>query len=286
MKKILIIALLLIFLAGCSKPEVSNGTVPGTNKGVGFVPSSDFKQSLTDADSSGSYVGFYAPLDVNKDIPELVKVAYEYKMNSIPIVNINFFNAATGQKMPGYTEEMYKKQILNIVSKYKPRYIGIGNEINRYDYIDEFVPVYNDLYKEIKKISPETKVFTVFQYEDLNDLSIISKFDVDAVGITTYPFLKGYKSPKEIPSGYYSRLSGLSKPMMFTEIGWHSSASEDEQVEFLNIFYQETAKANIKPEITIWGLLYDVPSKGSMWNSGLFTKEGVKKKIFYEWTKG
>jgi len=291
MKKLNIIifmTLIIILLAGCMPAQPNNNNnnaVHITNRGVGFVPSSNFIQSLKDADSSGEYIGFYTPFDLKKEIPEIVAVAYEYKFDSEPIVNINFFNAGTGQELPGYSKEFFKSQVLSIVSKYKPAYIGIGNEINRYNgNINEFVATYNDIYSSIKQISPNTKVFTVFQYESLGDASIINKLNLDVVGITSYPFIKGYKNSKDIPDNYYSRLSSIGKPIIFTEIGHNSLISEEDQANFVDVFYDRLAKANINPKIIVWGLLYDVPSAGEIWTAGLFKKDGSKKLAFAKWT--
>ena len=163
--------------------------------------------------------------------------------------------------------------------------IGIGNEINRYNgNINEFVATYNDIYSSIKQISPNTKVFTVFQYESLGDASIINKLNLDVVGITSYPFIKGYKNSKDIPDNYYSRLSSIGKPIIFTEIGHNSLISEEDQANFVDVFYDRLAKANINPKIIVWGLLYDVPSAGEIWTAGLFKKDGSKKLAFAKWT--
>lgn len=278
-------------IAGCNN-QIPNNNIPTENnsaengRGVGFMPSSDFVQSLKDADSSGIYIGFYAPFEANKDIPEIIKVAYEYKLDSKPIVNLNFFNAGDGKELPGYEKEAYKKQILNIVSKYKPEYIGIGNELNMYKgNMDDIAELNNEIYAEIKKVSPGTKVFTVFQYEHLDDMSIVEKFDIDMVGITTYPFIKGYKSSNDIPDDYYNKLVGIKKPIIFTEVGHNSIISEDDQANFIDVFYNRIKKSGVKPEIVVWGLLYDYPKKGEIWNAGLFTKDGEKKKAFYKWTQ-
>lgn len=290
MKKILFILLLVILLTGCAKPdnkEDNNSIViKDTNKGVGFINSGDFKQSLFDADKSGSYIGFYAPFDPAGKIPELVLVAYEnpLKLSSKPIVNINFFSASTGRELSGYNKEIYKKQLVDIAAKYKPEYLGIGNEINLYNGdMDAAIKTQNEIYTAIKGISPGTKVFTVFQYEHLDDVSFVDKFKLDVVGITTYPFIKGYSSSTDIPQDYYGKLSNIKKPIIFTEIGHNSVQSEADQSEFVDVFYDRLSNANIKPEIVIWGLLYDYPQKGNVWNAGLFTKDGKEKLVYRKW---
>ena len=266
--RILIVLSILIFLIGCT---------PATNKGVGFVNSGDFKQSLLDADGAGSYIGFYTLMDASKDIPEIVAVAYEnpLKLNSEPIVNVNFFEVRTGTAVANYAGGNFKQQILNIASKYKPKYIGVGNEVNLYGNIDEFALVYNDIYDAVKEASPNTKIFTVFQYDKLNDISIINKFKLDAVGVTTYPEIVGQKTDS-IPADYYSTLKNIKKPIIFTEMGVSSN-----QISFMDRMEKEFPNS-----ILIWGLLYDVPSYGFPWDSmGLIKTDGARKDAYIRWTK-
>ena len=48
---------------------------------------------------------------------------------------------------------------------------------------------------------------------------------VDVLGLSSYPYLAGFKSPEDIPLDYYSRLgAGASLPMMVTEGGWSSGS--------------------------------------------------------------
>ena len=55
-----------------------------------------------------------------------------------------------------------------------------------------------------------------------------------------------YRDVSDIPAEHYSEiLSNISKPVAFTEIGWHSSdsptgweSSESEQAEFINKFFE------------------------------------------------
>ena len=48
---------------------------------------------------------------------------------------------------------------------------------------------------------------------------------VDVLGLSSYPYLAGFKSPEDIPLDYYSRLgAGAPLPMMVTEGGWSSGS--------------------------------------------------------------
>jgi hypothetical protein len=48
---------------------------------------------------------------------------------------------------------------------------------------------------------------------------------VDVLGLSSYPYLAGFKSPEEIPLDYYSRLTADAPlPMLVTEGGWTSGS--------------------------------------------------------------
>jgi hypothetical protein len=48
---------------------------------------------------------------------------------------------------------------------------------------------------------------------------------VDVLGLSSYPYLAGFKSPEDLPLDYYSRIgAGTALPMMVTEGGWSSGS--------------------------------------------------------------
>ena len=48
---------------------------------------------------------------------------------------------------------------------------------------------------------------------------------VDVLGLSSYPYLAGFKTPEEIPLDYYSRITaGAPLPMIVTEGGWTSGS--------------------------------------------------------------
>src|SRR5262249_20760058 len=54
--------------------------------------------------------------------------------------------------------------------------------------------------------------------EDLTDFPFIQ-----AVGLSSYPYLAGFAQPEDLPIDYYSRIvQGLSLPVIITEGGWSS----------------------------------------------------------------
>jgi hypothetical protein len=221
-----------------------------------------------------------------------------------------------GEKKPirphnATNRKIYQDSAVAYVEKYKPAYIGFGVEINiMYENhpaeFEEFVKLFNDTAKAIKEKSPDTKVFTVFQLERLKGLrgglfggvnntsnhhwSLIDRFtQADVVGFTTYPGLI-YKDPSEIPPDYYSEIKNhTSKPLVFTEIGWHSVASpkgwessDAEQASFVDRFFALSNGLNIK--IFVWPFLYDPPHNIELFRTmGLISNSGVERPAFQSW---
>lgn len=200
-----------------------------------------------------------------------------------------------------------KDTIVNFVKKEKPPYLAIGVEVNRLNSSDfqNLVKVFPEIYKAVKNVSPETKVFTVFQLENLKGLNgglfggtnnsdknhwdDINLFpDADLVGFTTYPFLI-YKNPSDIPSDYYSEIkTHTQKPVAFIEIGWPSKTiasgweeSEAKQAQFVSRFFELTKGLDVK--LAIWTYLYDQDIQTPFTSIGLFDKQGNAKQAWEAW---
>jgi hypothetical protein len=201
--------------------------------------------------------------------------------------------------------ETYQSGIVAYAAKYKPAYLGMGIEIN-WIYEDlptdfqSLVALFSSAYDGVKAASPSTKVFTVLQLEATkglhgglyggvnntakNEWVILDSFPkADAIAFTTYPGLI-YKSPAEIPADYYTDIfKHTAKPIIFTEIGWTSSAkvagwesSEDEQAQFIDRFFALTKELN--PQVVIWSFLYDQALAEPFAAMGLITSAGDDKK--------
>jgi hypothetical protein len=101
--------------------------------------------------------------------------------------------------------------------------------------------LYKRLYQEVKKVSPQTKVFVSFQWDyfqimanrepkrisEHRKLIEIFRPELDVVAFTSYPGDR-YKTPADVPANYYERISEYIKPtdeIHFMEIGWPTSGS-------------------------------------------------------------
>jgi hypothetical protein len=111
-----------------------------------------------------------------------------------------------------------------------------------------------------------------------------------------YPGPALYEKPSDMPPDYYTRIMNYTgdKPIVFSEIGWTSSAllrsgSEQEQVEFLLWFLEHTKDMPL--EIVSWLCLHDLrtveeetdPNAKPNDFAGLRYKNGTEKAIWSYW---
>ena len=163
----------------------------------------------------------------------------------------------------------------------------MGVEVNRYYEEDPtgfeaFVKLYAEMYDAIKATSPQTLVFSIFQYEKMRggvffsgdnqaqpEWDLLDKFNgrMDLMAFTTYPFLL-YPTPTDLPNDYYAEITRhTSQRFAFTEIGWPSAAlsgvpdspfggSPDEQSDFVRRFFSLTS--DLPLDLALWSFPHDV----------------------------
>ena len=189
------------------------------------------------------------------------------------------------------------------LAKLKVPYLCLATEINMLAHADVkeyiyFAAVYKRLYPEIKKISPDTKVFVSFQWDiysaldekepkklkDHTNLIDIFRPELDLVAFTTYPSVQ-YRMPSDIPADYYANISRHIKPsdeVIFMEVGWPSvgKGSEATQLEFIDELPRLLQP--VHPKIVAWALLHDVTGVfgTDLGTTGLITADGKRKPSF------
>jgi len=198
-------------------------------------------------------------------------------------------------------------------------FLALGVEVTGYyedhpDDFDNFVSAYRDAYDAVKRVSPQTRVFTIFQLEAMRGKgylsgrtrqpmwSLIAKFEPkqDLVGFTTYPMLD-YKSPGEMPTDYYAEIrQHTPRPIAFTEMGWLSQetfsgslmqlngtgwgGSEQEQADFVTRFLELTRELSV--ELGLWTLPHDqvLGREDTIFSSvGLKYNDGKPKSAWEVW---
>ena len=323
LKKMLLIGILaiIILISSCSRQDqASPNKEAQTLKGVSLSPKSfaseDFTNFFEKAKQSGSIVSWAGDWNELSNVqnggPAVVAgLASKYKYT--PLIIAQFFTQSSGQlirPLDDATKQKYKASAVSFAEKYKPEYLGLGIEVNMLyekspDEFEVFVDFYNEVYDAVKAASPKTKVFTIFQLERMKGLngglfggvndpkkqqwSLLEKFRSDIIAFTTYPGLV-YKNPSEIPQDYYTEIkSHATKPIAFTEIGWHSDAgpkgwesSEKEQSEFIERFFSLTKGMNIR--LAVWSFMYDQDTIEPFKSMGLIYKDGMEKLAWEKWT--
>lgn len=320
----LLIGLIIILAAGCGnevEPVIQDDVQTGITKvdkplrGVSFSPQSfqseDFQEFLDRIGETQDLVlwaGDWIEIDQNKAPIIVTGLADQYGV--IPIIEVGHYIQESGELFRSFTDEtkqIYRESTLDFIRTYQPVYFGMGVEINIFaeknpQAFEEFIPFYNELYDAIKGISPQTKVFTVFQLENINGLGfweiseavphweMMDRFKLDLAAFTTYPGLV-YRDVTNIPVDYYTEIrEHTSLPIAFMEIGWHSAASpagwessQEEQTEFIRTFFNLTQ--DLPVEVAVWSFMYDIGTFEPFNSMGLIDHRGNEKTAWEEWVK-
>ncbi len=320
---LVIVAVSLVAVGGILNLSTQRSTQPITTpsfqKGVSLSPQSfqqdDFTDFFVKAKQAGSIVswaGDWNALGFSNGSPNVVtELASTYGYT--PVIEAQFFIPSSGKLMrplDDATKQSYKSSAVAFAEKYKPKYLALGVEPNMlYEKspadFDQFAKFYDEVYDAVKAVSPNTKIFTIFQLEKMKGLSgglfggvndpskaqwhLLDSFPKnDIAAFTTYPDLI-YKNPSDIPADYYTEIkSRTTKTIVFTEIGWHSApspsgweSSETKQAEFVKRFFTLTESMNT--EMAIWTFLYDQNTIEPFNSMGLFRSNGTAKSAWDIW---
>lgn len=203
----------------------------------------------------------------------------------------------------GAVNKQFAADVLEL-AKLNPAYLGLATEINLLAFKDikeyiYFAAVCKKLYPEIKKISPNTKVFVSFQWDFFHIMAkrepnkikehakLIDIFrpELDVIALTSYP-ADHFGSPNEIPSDYYSKIYnyvGKSDRVMLTEIGWPSTGKGNERSQEQFILRLPELTNSMKPLYVGWSLLHDVRVSSfgeSLGTTGILMNNGKPKPGF------
>ncbi len=298
-------------------------------KGVSLSPKSftdtDFPQFLSLVGQAGNalrWAGPWTDLGVPNGAP-LVVTTLSKNYNYTPVIETGVYSVSRDELIKPLTQENMDQFVLYVREfsrNFKMPYIALGVEVNIHyekhpDDFQKYVLLFDRAYDAIKSVSPDTKVYLVFQLERMKGLQgglfggtndtanaqwdLLKQFPKsDLIGFTTYPGLI-YKDPSEIPSDYYSEIvSRTDKPIAFTEVGWASgtpvfkgasltewASSEAEQASFVKQFRQLTSGMN--PEMSIWFWMFEQspPPGPAFVGMALRRDDGTPRPAWDEWVK-
>ncbi|GIV19680.1 MAG: hypothetical protein KatS3mg023_1431 [Armatimonadota bacterium] len=230
-----------------------------------------------------------------------------------PIVHMSFIGRGvtlvTPQGMKNATlsdpawRNTYKQAALDVVKAIRPRYLSLGNEVNRWyekygkdgpNGFKNYVTLYEETYDAVKKLSPETKVFCIFAREIVSEnreanLEVLRLFNpqkMDLLVFTSYPYALGKTNPSMIPDDYYSKAADYmpGKPFGFSEIAWASLdalGGEQAQASFiLQATGRLTRERGIDLHLFGWSWLHDLNENDAV---GLIKFNGTEKRGYTAW---
>jgi hypothetical protein len=138
-------------------------------------------------------------------------------------------------------QQLFRDYVTAMDTLIRPDYIGVASETNLIRaaappaLYAAVVQVANDAAADVRAVDPTATLFTTVQVEtawgklppggpyvgvaqDLADFGFIQ-----ALGLSSYPYLGGFAEPESLPRDYYSRLVGPGPlPLMVIEGGWSS----------------------------------------------------------------
>lgn len=140
-------------------------------------------------------------------------------------------------------QRMYRDYAVAIVDVVRPTHIGLVAEPNLIrvaaprPVYDALVRMTNDAAADLRARGVTTPLYVSAQVETawgrlagngtfVGIDEMVRDFPfMGALGLSSYPYLAGYRTPEDIPSDYYSRvLAGRALPVMVVEGGWSSAS--------------------------------------------------------------
>ena len=242
--------------------------------------------------------------------------AYTRGNGMIPIIMMSFMGANMTLAAPPGMENAtlsdpawrsaYATAALNVVKAARPLFLSLGNEVNRWyekygdsagdpNGFQNFVSLYNQIYDEVKVLSPQTNVFCTFAREIVSenreaDLRVLGLFDparMDLLVFTSYPFaVAGVHATSDLPSDYYSAAASYmpGKPFGFSELGWSADpffGGEAGQAQFLSLVTGNlTTGQGVNLRLVCWDWLRDLAPTDQ---TGLISYNGTERAAFQVW---
>ena len=326
----------IVLISGCTKKEASpiepetlvpldSPQLPARGFFMGVLPSTAQGQSFDDAYAQAARYSEFVPVwgkptpfynlaaDLSGGWGQIFVKQLIRDNGMFPIIHLSFIGSGvilvtpTGMENATLSDPAwkaaYKQAALDVVKATRPRYMSLGNEVNRwYEKYGEdgpngfknYVSLYEEIYDEVKKISPATKVFCVFAREivsenreaDLEVLRLFNPNKLDLLVFTSYPYALGKTNPSMIPDDYYSKALNYmpGKPFGFTEIAWASLdalGGEKAQADFIvQVTTRLTRDRGINLNLFGWSWLHDLNENDAV---GLIKIDGTEKLGYAAW---
>ncbi len=203
----------------------------------------------------------------------------------------------------GFADPSLKSAFLQytayIAKSYQPDYLAIGVEVNMLfernpKQFEAFVALYKEAYALAKAASPKTKVFPTFQLEDLlgsfdqvhePHWQVLDAFrgSMDALAISTYPYLGNISTAADIPADAYAQLTRhFEGEIIIAETAYASApvegkavvGTDEDQRAYLVRLLAEAEKNRFTA--VVWLAALD-PAYGAAGPASVFKNAGLRK---------
>lgn len=239
-----------------------------------------------------------------EDIANQIVLSRHHGLESAVVVDpLNGLNRREFHSLPfgwrsGFGNEKIRRAYLNfvrwVVGEFEPRYLGLASEINTYmdaypEDAPNFISLYNEAFSLVKELSPGTRVFVTFQWEDLRNLfpeaaegrtpgdinwDQIEAFEprLDLWAVSSYPYII-FGADNPIPSDYYTPLLKRTvKPLAVTEGGFSTGSFGPLDLDYEDqTGYLRAVHDQIGERLAFWVylLFYDLDMRAlaEQWNN-------------------
>lgn len=325
MKRVTSLVFVLLII-GCASPISDNTKLPISERSfkigtAGYIPRNfpnssqedwvDFFNSVPElGDVFGVYTAWNSPPLDDNGVPDQIRTGVELcRQNGLtPLIAVGYDIHEVNTDYFELNADAFQKVVLKAVEEYEPDYLSIGVEVNNLyvehnlELFNEFVQFYNETYDLVKSISPNTKVFTIFQLEYMKGAAyysgrtmqpnwfLINSFGdkLDLIGFTVYPSMN-YNKLEDLPGDYLTSIKEYTgdKNIIISEMGWPTKSeyiigSEETQVEFLNMVLNASKELNL--EVLIQPFMHDFNVGIDIFEGiGLKNNNGSEKLLYNTW---
>lgn len=318
----LIVIISITFAFGCtSSPSDSDSdsdnaplieTPSGPAYGVSLSPANFSQERFTaffdEAKEVGNMLGWGGTVD-NIGDPTAAPTVVANLWDDRVFIQTSPFSQHNGESPAPFdsNRDQWLNDVVDFVSEHEVHYLGIGVEVNflrsnDLEAYDLLVDWYDEVYDEVKNVSPGTLVFPTFQYERMlgkhgglwggdpnapeewETLNDFTKRDLTA--FTTFPFLI-YQRLEDIPNDFYAPiLEHVDGDVAFTEIAWPHTppaagwdGNPESQEGFVNLLYEIAPEL----ELAMWVFLYDQPLGDPFNHIGMVEIDGTPRPAWEAW---
>lgn len=320
------VVLLIGFLFGCrvvadDEPRDFLGPETTFNTGVWAIPSgfprhgpedvTKMFERISRLGNVAQVTGEWSKENVDDDLQKILSVASYKGLNTFVALELvkgdrdapewDLPKALRSQSFDDPALERYFSDKVATIAREHPEYFALAMNVNRMsrqtpDEYKRFAELYEKLYRDVKKASPDTKVLVTFDWEVLRELIAAGKLftakdqlapfsgKLDAVAFHSKPY-NVFAEPGQIDKDYYAdirKLTGGAKPLV-VNVGWPAAQADGQEV-FIGALPQLLEQA--EPDLLIWNGLHDIKlfgfiGAGDLGSMGLLTRKGEPKDSFY-----